>query len=608
MNRPPITAADGGQTSALALIKRLLLEQALARWRRYAVAFALMGIAAGCTALPAYLVGDLINEAYVHRDFRMMVLLGLATMGIFIVKGCATYGHLLLLARIGNGIVAENQRRLFSKLLTERIEFFADRHSSEFAARLTTGALAANQVINQIIAAFGRDLLTLIGLVVVMFVQDPLLSAIALVVFPPAMFLLRKMIRRIRSIARAQFTGGTRILEIMQEMVQGIAVIKAFTLEDHLRRRFDASVAEVEREANKMARVANRSSPLMEMLGGMAIALAVIYGGYRTIVTGATPGEFVSFITAFLLANEPAKRLARLNIELQAALVNVRMLFDIIDAPASEPEEDHKPALAVSRAGIIYSDVVFGYRPGEPVLRGLNLTAEPGKVTALVGPSGGGKSTILRLLLRFYEVESGTILIDGQDIARVSRRSLRRHIAYVGQNVFLFRGTIRDNIAFGRPEASEEEIVAAAKAAHAHDFIMASPRGYDTPVGEHGLKLSGGERQRLAIARALIKNAEIILLDEATVALDSESERRVQDAIARLTEGRTTMVIAHHLHTITHADCIHVVENGIVVESGRHRDLLRRGGRYAAFYRAQLKQQEVAEPVIAAAAAARQPA
>jgi len=608
MNRPPITAADGGQTSALALIKRLLLEQALTRWRRYAVAFALMGIAAGCTALPAYLVGDLINEAYVHRDFRMMVLLGLATMGIFIVKGCATYGHLLLLARIGNGIVAENQRRLFSKLLSERIEFFADRHSSEFAARLTTGALAANQVINQIIAAFGRDLLTLIGLVVVMFVQDPLLSAIALVVFPPAMFLLRKMIRRIRSIARAQFTGGTRILEIMQEMVQGIAVIKAFTLEDHLRRRFDASVAEVEREANKMARVANRSSPLMEMLGGMAIALAVIYGGYRTIVTGATPGEFVSFITAFLLANEPAKRLARLNIELQAALVNVRMLFDIIDAPASEPEEDHKPALAVSRAGIIYSDVVFGYRPGEPVLRGLNLTAEPGKVTALVGPSGGGKSTILRLLLRFYEVESGTILIDGQDIARVSRRSLRRHIAYVGQNVFLFRGTIRDNIAFGRPEASEEEIVAAAKAAHAHDFIMASPRGYDTPVGEHGLKLSGGERQRLAIARALIKNAEIILLDEATVALDSESERRVQDAIARLTEGRTTMVIAHHLHTITHADCIHVVENGIVVESGRHRDLLRRGGRYAAFYRAQLKQQEVAEPVIAASAAARQPA
>ncbi|MBX6329356.1 MAG: ABC transporter ATP-binding protein [Pseudolabrys sp.] len=599
MNRPTITAVDGGQTSALALIKRLLLEQALARWRRYAVAFVLMGIAAGCTALPAYLVGNLINEAYVHRDLRMMVLLGLATMGIFIVKGCATYGHLLVLARIGNGIVAENQRRLFSKLLAERIEFFADRHSSEFAARLTTGALAANQVINQIIAAFGRDLMTLIGLVVVMFVQDPLLSAIALVVFPPAMFLLRKMIRRIRSIARAQFTGGTRILEIMQEMVQGIAVIKAFTLEDHLRRRFDASVADVEREANKMARVANRSSPLMEVLGGMAIALAVIYGGYRTIVTGATPGEFVSFITAFLLANEPAKRLARLNIELQAALVNVRTLFEIVDAPESEPNEDHKPALAVSRAAITYADVVFGYRPGEPVLRGLNLTAEPGKVTALVGPSGGGKSTILRLLLRFYEVDSGTILIDGQDIAQVSRRSLRQHIAYVGQNVFLFRGSIRDNIALGRPDASERDIVAAAKAAHAHDFIMASPQGYDTQVGEHGLKLSGGERQRLAIARALIKNAEIILLDEATVALDSESERRVQEAIARLTEGRTTMVIAHHLHTITHADCIHVVENGVVVESGRHHELLRRGGRYAAFYRTQLKNQEHAERVMA---------
>jgi ATP-binding cassette subfamily B protein len=586
---------------SLAMIKRLLLEQGLARWPQYAFAFMLMAVAAACTALPAYLISDFVNTAYLDRSFDTVMMLGAATMIIFVVKGLADYGHMTILARIGNSVVAENQRRLFDKLLTERISFFAERHSSEFAARLQAGATSANQVLNQIVTAFGRDFLTVVGLVIVMFVRDPKMALICFVVFPPAMLLLRKMIRRIRSIAKAQFHGGTRILETMQEMIQGIGVVKAFTLEEQMHARFDANVREVERESNKMARVAARASPIMETLGGIAVSIGVVYGGYRTIVLGATPGELISFITAFLLANQPAKRLARLNIELNSALVNVRALFDVLDAPATEPREDEKPALAVERAAIEYRDIHFAYRAGEPVLRGLSLTAEPGKVTALVGPSGGGKSTVLNLLLRFYESDRGAITIDGQDIKVVSRRSLRQAIGYVGQHVFLFRGTIRDNIAFGRPDATEAEIVAAAKAAFAHDFIMASPRGYDTPVGEHGLQLSGGQRQRIAIARALIKDAPIILLDEATAALDSESERQVQEALDRLTQGRTTIVIAHRLHTITHADRIHVVEDGVVVESGVHDDLLRRDGRYASFYRMQFKNQDVAEQVIAMA-------
>jgi ATP-binding cassette subfamily B protein len=586
---------------SLAMVKRLLLEQGLARWPQYAFAFSLMAVAAACTALPAYLISDFVNTAYLDRSFDTVMMLGAATMIIFVVKGLADYGHMTILARIGNSVVAENQRRLFDKLLTERISFFAERHSSEFAARLQAGATSANQVLNQIVTAFGRDFLTVVGLVIVMFVRDPKMALICFVVFPPAMLLLRKMIRRIRSIAKAQFHGGTRILETMQEMIQGIGVVKAFTLEEQMHARFDANVREVERESNKMARVAARASPIMETLGGIAVSIGVVYGGYRTIVLGATPGELISFITAFLLANQPAKRLARLNIELNSALVNVRALFDVLDAPATEPREDEKPALAVERAAIEYRDIHFAYRAGEPVLRGLSLTAEPGKVTALVGPSGGGKSTVLNLLLRFYESDRGAITIDGQDIKVVSRRSLRQAIGYVGQHVFLFRGTIRDNIAFGRPDATEAEIVAAAKAAFAHDFIMASPRGYDTPVGEHGLQLSGGQRQRIAIARALIKDAPIILLDEATAALDSESERQVQEALDRLTQGRTTIVIAHRLHTITHADRIHVVEDGVVVESGVHDDLLRRDGRYASFYRMQFKNQDVAEQVIAMA-------
>jgi len=236
------------------------------------------------------------------------------------------------------------------------------------------------------------------------------------------------------------------------------------------------------------------------------------------------------------------------------------------------------------------------------VLRGMSFIAEPGKLTALVGPSGGGKSTVFNLILRFYDAARGKITIDDQDISLLSRHSLRKQIAYVGQDVFLFRGTVRENIEFGKPGASEDEIVAAAKAAYAHDFILSFPRGYDTPVGEHGLQLSGGQRQRVAIARALIKNAPIILLDEATAALDSESELQVREAMDHLCQGRTTVAIAHRLHTVSHADCIHVVEDGHVVESGRHEDLLRAGGRYASFYGLQLKEQETEAPVVAAVA------
>jgi ATP-binding cassette, subfamily B, bacterial MsbA len=577
--------ADG----ALVLIRRLVVEFGIGQWRRYALAFALMGIAAACTAIPAYLVGNLINLANLNHDFPGVVALGLAAALIFCIKGAATYGQSVILSRIANHIIAQNQRRMFSKLLDESIGFFQDRHSSEFAARLMAGAAAATQVLGLLINSIGRDLLTLIGLICVMVVRDPLLSIAALLVVPPAMLVLRKMVKRVRGIARTQFTGGTRILETLQETLQGIRIVKAFTLEDVLRARFDANVAAVERETNKLARVGYRASPLMEALGGFAMAAVVIYGGYRVIQDVASAGALFSFLTAFMLANEPAKRLARFNIDLTTNLVSVRVLFEIIDSAPTEPEDDDRPQLVVSKARVEFSHVNFAYRPGEPVIRDLSFVAEPARATALVGQSGGGKSTILNLIPRFYEVSSGAIMIDGQNIAEVSRRSLRRQIAHVGQDVFLFRGTVRENIAFGKPGASNAEIMAAAKAAHAHDFIMAFPDGYETQVGERGLQLSGGERQRIAIARALIKDAPIILLDEATAALDSESEHHVQEAIAELCLGRTTIVIAHRLATVMHADRILVIEAGQVVETGRHDELLRKGGRYALFHRLQLR-------------------
>jgi subfamily B ATP-binding cassette protein MsbA len=602
MNDQTLPTTDDQRYRPFALIKRLLAEQGLVHWRKYAVAFVLMAVSAACTAMSAYLIGDVINQTYVNHNLTGVILLGGITVALFAAKGLATYGHTVVLSHIGNRIVANNQRAVFAKLLSEGLSFFSDRHSTEFIARLTTGAAACTQVINLLITSLGRDLLSLIGLLAVMVVQDPLMSFFSFVVAPPAFLILRKMIRRVYGIARNQFQGGTRIIETLQETLQGIRIVKAFTLEDIMRERFDRNVAAVEHEANKMARVSGRASPLMETLGGCAIAIAIVYGGYRVINTGATPGQFFSFIAAFLLAYEPAKRLARLNIELNGALVGVRILFEVIDAPPSEPSDIGKPPLRVEAARLEFDDVDFSYRRDEPVLRGISFIAEPGKLTALVGPSGGGKSTALNLILRFYDTDRGKIVIDGQDITQVSRHSLRQHIAYVGQDVFLFRDTVRENIAFGKPGASQDEVVAAAKAAYAHDFIMAFPRGYDTPVGEHGLQLSGGQRQRVAIARALIKNAPIILLDEATAALDSESELLVREAMERLCQGRTTLAIAHRLHTVSHADRIYVLEDGRATESGRHDELLRENGRYAAFYRLQLlKEQESREPVAAAA-------
>ncbi|MBN8975017.1 MAG: ABC transporter ATP-binding protein [Rhizobiales bacterium] len=584
---------------AAILIRRLISEQAAIYWRRYLLAFILMGIAAATTAAAAYLLGEVINQAYVDRNVRGIFMLSGVVLVIFVVKGAATYGHSVILSQISNAILANNQRRLFAKLMSESIGYFSQRHSSEFLARLTAGATSVTQVLTLLINAVGRDLLSLIALVAVMVMQDPYMSLLGALVAPPAMIVLRKLVKRIKGLAHSQFHGTADIMETMQESLQGIRTVKAFTLEQTMRERIGVSIDAVERDSNKMARISNRSSPLMETLGGFAIAGGLMYGGYRVVAMGATPGQFFSFLTAFLLAYEPAKRLARLNIDLNSSLIGARKLIEIIDSPATEPDDSNKPPLKLTEARVELRDVTFAYRPGEPVLNRMSFVAEPGKATALVGPSGGGKSTVLALLLRLYEIDSGEILIDGQNISNVSRHSLRQQTAYVGQDVYLFRATIRENIAFGKPGASDDEIVAAAKAACAHDFIMSFPKGYDTPVGEHGTQLSGGQRQRVAIARALVKNAPIILLDEATAALDSESEKQVQEAITHLCESRTTIAIAHRLHTIMNSDAILVVEGGEIVERGRHDDLLRRNGRYASFFRLQHRE----NPPLAAASA-----
>jgi ATP-binding cassette, subfamily B, bacterial MsbA len=579
---------------ARSIIPRLLRTDGRRYAWRFALAFVFMFLVAGSTSFSAYLMKDVVNKIFVEGREGAIWVLGGVLIALSTIKGFSAYGQAVTLGRIGNRIIAGYQKRLYDNLLAQGIPFFSERHSTEFLNRLNSGAAGARGILEILITTIGRDLLTLVGLVTVMVIQDAFLAFICLVAMPVAVVGVRSLIRRTRKIVQRQFVGAGKILHTMQETIQGIRVVKSFNLEDMLRTRMNTHVGEVEQAMNKWVRVSARSSPLMEMLGGFAVAAAVMYAGLGVLKGGRLPGEFFSVITALLLAYEPAKRLARVNIDIAANLVYVRNLFEIIDSKPAEREPEDLPQLAVKSGKIEFRDVEFAYRPGEPVLRRFSFMAEPAQTTALVGSSGAGKSTVMGLIERFYEPQAGVILIDGQDIAKVSRRSLRDAIAYVSQDVFLFSGTIRDNIAFGRPAARESEIVAAAKAAHAHDFILGFGPGYDTPVGEHGMQLSGGQRARISIARAFLKNAPILLLDEPTAALDSESELMVQRALDALRISRTTLVIAHRLQTVIAATRILVMEGGRVVETGRHDELVARRGRYHDFYQMQFSERRAA--------------
>jgi len=579
---------------ARVIIPRLLTTDGRLYAHRYALAFVFMFLVAASTSLSAYLMKDVINKIFVEGSVWAIWALGGTLIGLATIKGFSAYGQAVTLGKIGNRIIAGYQNKLYDNLLMQGIPFFAERHSAEFLNRLNSGAAGARAILEIIITTVGRDLLSLIGLVTVMIIQDSFLAFICLVALPIAVGGVRSLIRRTRKIVQRQFVSSGKILHTMQETILGIRMVKSFNLEDMLRRRMSAHIGDVEQAMNKWVRVSARSSPLMEMLGGFAVAGAVMYAGLSVLKGGRMPGEFFSVITALLLAYDPAKRLARINIDLAANLVYVRYLFEIIDSKPVEREPADLPTLKVDRGKIEFRDVEFGYRAGEPVLRRFSMVAEPAETTALVGLSGAGKSTIMGLIDRFYDPQAGKILIDGQDIANVSRRSVRDAIAYVSQDVFLFSGTIRDNIALGHPDAGETEIVAAAKAAHAHDFILSFGSGYDTSVGEHGMQLSGGQRARIAIARAFLKNSPILLLDEPTAALDSESELMVQRALDALKVSRTTLVIAHRLQTVISSNRILVVENGRVVESGRHDELVARRGRYYAFYQMQFSERRAA--------------
>jgi subfamily B ATP-binding cassette protein MsbA len=564
------------------LMRRLMRDFARPHWGKMAVSVLCGALAALATSANAMLVKYVLDDAFKENAaYETLYLIAAAAMILAVVKGVTSYFQTVLMTTVGQRVIADIQNRLFGRLVHADLAFFQATPSGQLISRFTTDANQLRFASTQVFTVLGQQALTLIGLLATMFYQDWLLAIIAFVVFPVAIAPVRRMSRRMRKVSLNFQDEMGHFNALLSQVFQGARHVKAYGMEAHETARAEALTEKIYRLFERASRVRAAASPLMESLGGVGIALVILYGGWQVTHGARTAGDFLSFVTALMLAYQPFKQLSGLNVTIQEGMAAAQRIFEMIDVePAIQDRPGAKP-LTVTAGAVRLEQVSFAYGPAEPVLNAIDLDIPAGCKVALVGPSGAGKSTVLNLIPRFYDVAGGRVTIDGQDVRDATLASLRGAIGLVSQEVSLFDDTVRANIAYGRPEAAEAEIIAAAKGAAAHDFIMDLPNGYDTIVGEMGTRLSGGQRQRLSIARAMLKNAPILLLDEATSALDTESERQVQDALKRLMSGRTSVVIAHRLSTIIDADLIYAIDAGRVVEVGRHQELLQRQGVYA---------------------------
>lgn len=566
------------------ILKRLAREYLRPYTKTICVAFGFMALAACMTGALAKLMEPIIDKVFKASDSAMLYEVGAGVLFAFIMRGLATYCHSVAMNRVGQRIVADIQSKVLKHLLNADLAYFHLHASGQLLSRMVNDVGVMRIAVAECLTSFGKSTLTLIILVGVMFYQDWRLACIGFIAFPAGAWFVARIGKRLRRNANETQGELAHFSAQLTQMFQGIRHVKAYGMEPYENNRFGAIIERLFRLSHKGFRVGALTTPVNELFSGIAIVTVIVYGGLQVMEGHSTPGQLFSFITAFLLAYEPMKRLGKVNAQMQAGLSAALRVFEVIDLP---PAIDNKPGavdLAVTRYDVTYDDVSFGYNADVAALNNVSINIPAGKTIALVGASGAGKSTILNLIPRFYDVTSGRVLVGGVDIRDVTIDSLRANIALVSQDIVLFDDTVRANIGYGRAGATKAEIVAAAKSAHAHDFILGLPLGYDTMVGELGVNLSGGQRQRLVIARAMLKNAPILLLDEATSALDSESEKAVQEALRELSHGRTTIVVAHRLSTIVDADCIYVMEAGRVIESGTHAELLASRGAYYKLY------------------------
>lgn len=554
-----------------------------------AIAMVCMVIAASMAGAQAYMVKPLLDEVFFKQDRAMLLLAPLLILGIFLVKGIFSYVYNYLLAKVGQSVIRDLRNILYRHIQSLPLSFFHRKPTGELISRVISDVNLIQAAVSKVIVGVLKDTCQILFLIVVIFYQDWRMASIAMLSMPLVVYPIVNFGRRHRKLSRRNQQTTAEVSNLLYETITGNRIVKAFGMEKYEVARFVEKLDKLFAIVLRDTRIGAISTPLMEFLGGVGIAMVVWYGGGQVLAGKATPGTFFSFLTALVMIYEPIKGLSRLNSALQKGIAAAERVFEILDVRPEVAEKTDAVVLPPIRNAIELNDVRFGYEMETEVLKSINLKVEVGEVLALVGSSGGGKSTLVNLIPRFFDVTSGSLTIDGIDIRDVTFASLRSQIGIVTQQTILFNDTVRNNIAYGSVDASREQIMDAARAANALSFIERLPQGFDTVIGESGARLSGGERQRLSIARAILKNAPILILDEATSSLDTESEREVQEAIENLVQSRTTFVIAHRLSTIRKADRIVVVQDGAIVEEGPHESLLARGGVYKMLYDMQFK-------------------
>jgi subfamily B ATP-binding cassette protein MsbA len=565
-----------------------LLRLAKPYYIRLTFAMLCMVTAGALQSSLALLVKPILDDIFLGKNPQALRWMPLAVIGIFGLKGVCNYGQTILMSFIGLRIVADLRNRLYEQIQKQSLAFFTRHPTGILMSRITNDVISIQSASSEAVTSLIKDTVTLISLICVIFYTDWKLAIIAMIVFPLTIYPISQFGKRMRKVTTStQITMGT-LSSLLQETISGTRIVKAFCMEKYENKRFAAENDRLFKLNMKTVSINAISSPLMEFLGGIGIAAIIFYGGYNVVQGNSTPGTFFSFLTALLMLYEPVKRLTNVNNTIQQGIAGADRVFTIIDLVPDIGDKQNSISLPPITRGIEIENVTFCYER-TPVLRNINLSIRAGEVVAFVGMSGGGKTSLVNLIPRFYDVTNGRIRIDGHDIREVSLQSLRSQIAIVTQQTILFNDTVRNNIAYGDINRTENDIINAARAANAHNFIMKLPQGYDTNIGELGTKLSGGEKQRISIARALLKNAPILILDEATSSLDTEAEIEVQEALDNLMKGRTTLIIAHRLSTIRNADRIVALVHGRIVEEGNHEALLAKKGEYFRLYNLQFK-------------------
>ncbi len=540
--------------------------------------------------LTAWLVKPVMDDIFLRRDMLMLQLIPLALLGVYVVKGVARYLQSYLMAAVGERVVANLRRELYTHIQAQPLSFFSDVHSADLMSRVLNDVGRLARLSSGVLVMAVRQLGTIAALFIVMLAREWALTLTALVAIPFIALIVRTIGRRLYKINKRTQERIAQLAVLLHESFSGTKIVKAFGRERHEQERFDALNTRLVDLSLKNVRADEITEPLMEIAGAFGIMAALWYGGYQVISGHMTPGTLFSFTAATLMLYGPVRRLSRSLNVVQQSTASVERVFHILDMPPAIADRPGALRLPTFGRALRFEGVDFRYAGAEELtLKEISLEIRKGEVVAFVGMSGAGKTTLMDLLPRFHDVAAGRITIDGHDVREVTQASLRAQMGIVTQETFLFSDTVRYNIAYGRPDAPADDVVRAARQAHAHDFILACPDGYETLVGERGVRLSGGQRQRIAIARAFLKDPRILILDEATSDLDAESEFMVQQALADLMRGRTVLVIAHRLATVRSADRIVVVHDGRIAEVGRHDELLARDGIYRRLYALQME-------------------